>query len=149
MVDRCPLVGLNSPVGWFSFAANRDGRFIAELFSPARTTTEHPFGMAVGSPFGMKNGRIREALDRFGKMLAGDAVQIASVSAQIPCKQGISQEFCVFAALRLCFASRSPCANSLAIQTGNCFLGSGEFCTRNREIEQKSRRFLAGGPHRY
>ena len=42
-----------------------------DAFSPARTTTEHPFGMAVGSPFGMKRGRIREALDRFGKMLAG------------------------------------------------------------------------------
>jgi hypothetical protein len=42
--------------------------------------------------------------------LAGDAVQIAPVSTQIPCKQGILQGILLFAALRLCFASRSPCA---------------------------------------
>jgi hypothetical protein len=59
--------------------------------------------------------------------LAGDAVQIAPVSTQIPCKQGILQGILHSCGLETVFSVKKPLRcrhflfNSLAIQTGNCF----------------------------
>jgi hypothetical protein len=78
--------------------------------------------------------------------LAGDAVQIAPVSTQIPCKQGILKGILHFCGSETVFRNQvAPVLQALSIQfpgdlNREVFLGSGEFCARNREIEQKSRK---------
>jgi hypothetical protein len=85
---------------------------------------------AIGGPFSERQGHFLRAPD----WLAGDAVPIAPVSTQIPCKQGILQGILRFRGSLDRFFSKKPlrCShfsrNSLRTLTGKIFRRTGIFC---------------------
>jgi hypothetical protein len=84
---------------------------------------------AIGGPFSERQGHFLRAPD----WLAGDAVPIAPVSTQIPCKQGILQGILRFRASLDRFRSKKLLRrshfsrNSLRSLTGKIFQGTGYF----------------------
>lgn len=87
--------------------------------------------LATCGAFRMKIRQIQKASDFIEQTLAGDAVQIAPVSSQIPCKQGILQGKSRFwASRRQSQSKKPPCrrdfsANSLSKLSGIVFRRTG------------------------